>query len=177
MKIYYTLFDESQNQRDISRRLLKKVLLEHGYNPEDLTKTVGAHGKPGFKELPFDYNLSHTLGLAALCIGSRVGVDCEKIREFHYPTAKRVCSEEQLLKIAHSFNPQKEFMMNWTLKEAFSKMMGSGFRYSFKSIDVPSLYCVYPKLKIFQTELLGFVLTAAEEQGAEILTEKVDLLS
>lgn len=64
-----------------------------------------------------------------------VGIDVEEVRKFSWKVAKRVCSEEELQKIANSLRPEKEFFIYWTLKESLVKALGVGLSYSLKNVN------------------------------------------
>lgn len=124
-----------------------------------------SHGKPFIKDLGFDYNISHTKGMIACVLGKNVGIDCQKIRQVKQSVIKKVCSEEEIDFLKNSKTAEKDFIVFWTFKEAYTKMLGSGFRYSFKNVCIENAFCLHNDIKIYQKLFGDIALTAVEETG------------
>ncbi len=86
------------------------------------------YGKPYLINFPNVYfNISHS-GEYIACTASDepVGIDIQKIGEYNYDVAKRVCSGKELVQIENSSDKASEFTKLWTQKEAVLKMYGTG---------------------------------------------------
>ena len=134
----------------ISRVLLRKCLSLHlDMAPEDIPITKGHDGKP---ELCLgsiidknksgglvSFNLSHSQNMIAIAISREgdIGIDIERIRLRRNldKIAESYFSElenKQLASIDLSKHPRM-FYSYWTLKEAYTKALGLGFRKAFNS--------------------------------------------
>ncbi|MFI3325154.1 MAG: 4'-phosphopantetheinyl transferase superfamily protein [Clostridia bacterium] len=168
MQIYYNLFDETEDEKIKGQLLLNKVLNIKGYNVENIKIQRTTHGRPYSNDLDFDFNISHTKGMACVVTGGKVGVDCQKIVPVKNSVAKRVCSDKELETLLNSSNYNEEFIRLWCFKEAFTKMVGSGFKYGFKNATVENAFCLCENIKIFQKRIDDIIITAVQEQGNEI---------
>ena len=82
------------------------------------------------------YNISHCSGGIALSISSlRTGIDIEKIRPFSLAAARKVLTEEELRQVFDSENPERDFFRFWTLKESYTKAVGTGLSYPLNKIQ------------------------------------------
>lgn len=168
MQIYYSTFDENKDEKIMGQELLKKVLALKDFNIEKLTIKRTQHQRPYCEELGFDFNISHTKGMALVVTGKRVGADCQKISPVKQGVINRVCSDEEIISLEKSQNSQEEFIRMWTFKEAFTKMIGSGFKYGFKNATIENAFCLYENIKIFQKNIDGTIITAVENNGDKI---------
>lgn len=168
MQIYYNLFDETENEKIKGQELLKKVLALKGIDQEKLDIKRTKHGRPYSSELDFDFNISHTKGMALVVLGKSVGADCQKITQVKQSVIDRVCSKDELSTLQKSQNKTEEFMRMWTFKEAFTKMIGSGFKYGFKNATVENAFCLYENIKVFQKSINETIITAVENNGDKI---------
>jgi 4'-phosphopantetheinyl transferase len=133
----------------VSRALLRHLLAGVADRPpESFRFDVGTHGRPALA-LPvppiLDFNLSHS-GDEWLCavLGDeaaflRVGVDLERnTRPRNIPLlAERVLTDterDDVLRLP-SDAQQRRFLRYWTLKEAFSKAIGTGFTIGFNRLE------------------------------------------
>ena len=94
------------------------------------------HGKPSIVGHPEIYfNLSHCKE-AAICVISDkpVGVDVESIREFKDSLVNYTMNDEEKAEMASSSNPASTFIRLWTMKEATSKLIGTGITNDVKSL-------------------------------------------
>lgn len=165
MNIYYS-FVQNDDEKKVSRELLKKAFQDRGYELDLLTIDVQKHGKPYVKNVPFEFNISHTKGFACVVVGDNVGIDCEIIREVKQSVISRVCSDEEIELVGKSLDKAKEFIRLWTFKEAFTKMLGSGFRYPFKNTTIYNAMYLHPNIKIYQ-KIFGDVMLCAIERSGE----------
>lgn len=159
MEIYYT-----KNELK-SVDFLKTVLDYKGISVDLTNIEISAHGKPFIKDLEFDFNLSHTKNMTACVIGKNVGIDCQEIKSVRTVVIERVCSENDIQKINKAQDKELEFARLWSFKEAYTKMIGSGFRYSFKNTNIENAFCLHPYIKIYQKLIDNTILTAVEENS------------
>ena len=99
---------------------------------------ITADGKPYLKANPdIHLNISHCNGAAA-CIFSdmAVGLDIQDARQSSLNHISRICSEEEIIKITNSTEPDLEFCRIWSVKEALAKLSGKGI--VFKDIKTLS---------------------------------------
>ncbi len=92
------------------------------------TLVHGSHGKPYLvgSDAPF-FNLSHCTRAVALAMHHHeVGLDIEQRRKVSPALIRKVCSEEEQIRIARADDPDLEFLRLWTRKESLVKQTGSG---------------------------------------------------
>ncbi len=89
---------------------------------------ITADGKPYLIEYPdIHFNISHCNGAVACIFGDMsVGLDIQDVRVSSINHISRVCSEEEIMKITNSAEPDLEFCRIWSVKEALSKLSGKG---------------------------------------------------
>ena len=85
-------------------------------------------GKPyieGFEN--YHISISHCDGMIMFASDSSpVGVDIEKSRKDYERLSKRFFTSEEYEKIVSSEKPEEEFLLVWTRKEAYLKLIGTG---------------------------------------------------
>lgn len=103
-------------------------------DPQAISFSYGAWGKPSVEGSSLCFNLSHSeaLALVAVAPGRRVGVDVERHRALADldGIATRICSPRERLEL-NSVAPSDRlgaFLAMWTRKEALAKMTGEGVR-------------------------------------------------
>ncbi|MCH5323966.1 MAG: 4'-phosphopantetheinyl transferase superfamily protein [Eubacterium sp.] len=85
----------------------------------------GEKGKPYIKDAFL--NISHTDGLICAALSDNEnGSDCEKIKAPRDGVLRRCFSEKEAEYIRKSTDPALVFTRLWTLKEAYSKLVGEG---------------------------------------------------
>lgn len=107
--------------------------------PESITFDINEHGKPYAKDLPVEFNISHSGDMVVCAVDDRaVGIDVEQIRPIDLSIAKRICTKKELMylfghaPVAEDFacTPNHEVLMRffeiWTAKEAYGKCNGVG---------------------------------------------------
>lgn len=108
----------------LSYWLLSQML---GYQP-DFVK--GEHGKPmgGF-------NLSHCKQAVACVVSDEgeVGIDAECLGRYKPALAEYCMNDEELKQIAEASDPDAEFTLLWTKKEALLKLTGEGITDNLKN--------------------------------------------
>ena len=137
--------DPSSRRSAIAGRVLSRIGLsqaaDHKVAPSDWRFATAAHDKPIVAEgLPaIHFSVSHTDQFAVVAVSATldIGIDIECVDQ---NVSKNVIAEFCHLDEQHAVGglprPQeiREFIRLWTLKEAYSKMIGLGHFLDFKSI-------------------------------------------
>jgi 4'-phosphopantetheinyl transferase len=129
------------------RGLLRTILSGYlGITPVEIEFSYNGYGKPDLcgsalgKGLSF--NLSHTAGLALLgvCLGRRIGVDVEAIRDNVKceQLAERFFSAQEAAELLALPDADRRaaFFRCWTRKESYIKALGRGLSMPLESFDV-----------------------------------------
>ena len=131
-------FKYEQGQRlCVLAYLLLKQALREGYGiTENPVFEYNEHGKPsivGYSEIYF--NLSHCKE-AAICVVSNqpVGVDVEGIREYRESLVNYTMNDEEITLIKSAENHAAAFIRLWTMKEATTKLIGTGISNDMKTV-------------------------------------------
>lgn len=127
-----------EEQKDLSEYLLRTGLLtEHDIAFEKCGIIRNAWGKPFLKDhREIFFSVSHCSGGVALSISScNTGIDIERIRKFSMVTAGKVLAEEEFRAVIHSEYPERDFFKYWTLKESYTKALGTGMSYPLKKVS------------------------------------------
>ena len=131
-------FKYEQGQRlCVLAYLLLKQALREGYGiTENPVFEYNEHGKPsivGHSEIYF--NLSHCKE-AAICVVSNqpVGVDVEGIREYRESLVNYTMNDEEITLIKSAENHAAAFIHLWTMKEATTKLIGTGISNDMKTV-------------------------------------------
>jgi phosphopantetheinyl transferase len=131
------------------RFTLTRILLYHclGYHlqipPAAVTLSISEQGKPGLVDFPdVHFNVSHSEAMIAISVASNfsTGVDIEfcrprtrlvkLINEYFSETEQRVLAEVELDRLPAAF------YQYWTMKEAYTKMLGLGLGKPLSSFSV-----------------------------------------
>jgi phosphopantetheinyl transferase len=129
----------------IASRILLRIGLSHAVDgrlaPEDWRIVLSSNGKPviGKGQPDMQFSISHTDQVAAVAISQNlpVGIDVESVE---HPATKELIDafccgcEQALLTGAPANQSSREFIRLWTLKEAYSKMIGLGHSVDFSSL-------------------------------------------
>ena len=137
-------FKHEQGQRlCVLAYLLLKQALREGYGiTENPVFEYNEHGKPSIVGHPEIYfNLSHCKE-AAICVVSDqpVGVDVEGIREYKESLVNYTMNDEEIAQIKTAENPAAAFIRLWTMKEATTKLIGTGISNDMKTVIDPTKY-------------------------------------
>lgn len=131
-------FKHEQGQRlcVLAYQLLKEGLQKEYGITENPIFEYNEHGKPlliGHPEIFF--NLSHCKE-AAICVVSDqpVGVDVESIREYKESLVNYTMNDEEIAQIKSAENPAATFIRLWTMKEATTKLIGTGISNDMKTV-------------------------------------------
>jgi 4'-phosphopantetheinyl transferase len=140
-------FAEYRERFVTARAYLRKILGTYlNTNPGDIVFEYNEHGKPEIparsnpRQIQFNLTHSRNLALCALTIDSAVGVDLEFARQvmrpekilerfFHEGERNYYDSQPRTMKTL-------TFFKLWTIREAYSKAVGTGFSSQLKEIDL-----------------------------------------
>ncbi len=120
----------------------KKRLLGAGLLLKDMCDSLGLsepkicrddHGKPYLDTHPdLFFNLSHSGEYVALAYGDDpVGIDIQEVRNVPNSFAGRILNKEEYDR--YDLNDTKTICRIWTIKEAYSKLIGLGLGYDFRN--------------------------------------------
>jgi 4'-phosphopantetheinyl transferase len=88
-------------------------------------------GKPYIKGNPIFFNISHSGEVGVIAISdSPIGVDCEILKGKNHEKVTVHYSKNELKEIVD----ERTFLLNWTAKEAFIKMLGATLSQYFKRL-------------------------------------------
>jgi 4'-phosphopantetheinyl transferase len=140
---------ESLRSRWIVGRATLRLLLAgaSGVDPADIRLVRGVRGRPELAGPPrFDFNLSHTDGMALIGIGhalpphARIGVDIERadrVVNADGLARKFLTERERAMLAVLSANERRiSFLRLWTCKESMSKATGDALSAPFRDIDI-----------------------------------------
>jgi len=142
-------------QRLRSRRDRTRFVSSHGVfrlilghylkiKPSDVHISCEVHGKPfiaNIKKCTLQFNMAHSsdLALFAFSCDHRIGIDIERIQDL--PEAEYIVEafftqdEKNALGQVRADQKLETFFRLWTLKEAYTKALGSGLSYKFDRCD------------------------------------------
>lgn len=120
----------------LAYRLLKQGLREEYGITENPIFGYNEYGKPSIVGHPEIYfNLSHCKEAAACAISDKpIGIDVECIREAKESLINYTMNEDEKQEIMASDNPSSAFIRLWTMKEATSKLVGTGITNDVKTL-------------------------------------------
>lgn len=144
-------FVDDKKRTVVGEMLARKAIAKWcGVTPKSITFGVKEHGKPYAKDLPVEFNISHSGDMVVCAVDDKpIGTDIELIRPVDLTVAKRICTDEELLYL-FGYEPTEQdftfttdneiltrFFELWTTKEAYGKCIGKGV----KSISSYSSNC------------------------------------
>jgi len=124
-------------QQTMSQSLLKTGLAEeYALNIKKCSLVTNIWGKPFLRNYrDIHFSISHCRGGAALSIAScKTGIDIEKIRPHSMLAGRKIFTEDEFAAVSQSLNPERDFFRIWTLKESYTKALGTGFAYPMHKI-------------------------------------------
>ena len=129
-------YEQGQRLCVLAYLLLKQALRERYGITENPVFEYNEHGKPSIVGHPeIFFNLSHCKE-AAICVVSDqpVGVDVEGIREYKESLVNYTMNDEEIAQIKSAENPAATFIRLWTMKEATTKLIGTGISNDMKTV-------------------------------------------
>ena len=120
---------KNQVQKTIARILLRKELMNIGYDQTILEKIKKNNSGKPFIDGSIFFNISHSndIVMLALCDQGDIGIDTEQIRYVNTNGFKIYFSDEEWDDIINSPTQNVTLLQKWTAREAFLKAMGIGF--------------------------------------------------
>lgn len=102
--------------------------------------TYGIYGKPSLNGYPEIYfNISHSGDWVVVSVGNcNIGIDVEKIRHDTRKLYKDVLSDNERVFVEQldGLCADDYFIKQWTIKEAYTKLLGIGLNKYFPEIDI-----------------------------------------
>ena len=134
----------------IARGYLRTILGRYlNIRPASIEFEYNERGKPGLpaesnlKGINFNMSHSRSLALCAVGVQAAVGVDVEYVRGVMRPEKilERFFSpgEREYYHSRPDIMKDRSFMSLWTIKEAYSKAVGTGFSSGLKDLDFSSV--------------------------------------
>lgn len=126
---------EARRQGALAYLLLCKALREL-YRLEAPDFAFTEHGKPYLPDHPdIHFNLSHCRTAVACALSPEpIGVDIESIRTAKEALVRHTMSEEEARTILSAHQPNLQFTILWTRKEALLKLRGTGIATDLRSV-------------------------------------------
>jgi len=95
------------------------------------------YGKPSFKYSKYFFNTSHS-GKYALCVicDAIIGCDIEEIKQYKEKVAERCFTAKENKYIDVVLDKDDMFYRLWTLKESYTKCLGTGLSINMKSFEL-----------------------------------------
>ena len=134
------------------RGALRCILAKYLFiDPQEVSFGYTKYGKPflnnGHLKLQFNLSHSYSLAVCAVCLGSKIGVDVEKIIPCHNldELALEICSlqERQLFSSLPYAQKLEAFYSLWTGKESFTKADGRGLSIPLHEVELASLEALH----------------------------------
>lgn len=119
---------------------------------------IDKYGKPYDSCKNIHFNLSHCANSVACIVGNNpVGIDVEKIidKDCYISIVSKVCNEKEIELIKKSENILREFTKIWTLKESYTKMVGSGIIVNLQKICFFNFNCYFGTME-FENYILSY---------------------
>ena len=129
-------YEQGQRLCVLAYQLLKQALREDYGISENPVFDYNEHGKPSIVGHPeIFFNLSHCKE-AAVCVVSDqpVGIDVESIRAYKESLVNYTMNDEEIAQIKSAEDPAAFFIRLWTMKEATTKLIGTGISNDLKSV-------------------------------------------
>ena len=137
-----------------SRGLLRHMLGRYlGTRPDEVPIRIAEHGKP-FVQHPLQFSVAHSGDVIAyaFCLGTRVGIDVERIDPAIDMShlAERVFSDPELHLFRGLEHREKVGVLfaAWTRKEALLKALGEGLTKSMSEIELPVQRVSQPQARL-----------------------------
>ncbi len=129
-------YEQGQRLCVLAYQLLKQTLREDYGISENPVFEYNEHGKPSIVGHPeIFFNLSHCKE-AAVCVVSDqpVGIDVESIRAYKESLVNYTMNDEEIAQIKSAEDPAAFFIRLWTMKEATTKLIGTGISNDLKAV-------------------------------------------
>lgn len=145
--------------------------------PQEVEFAYNEYGKPSVKgESEFHFSVSHSRGMLVYADApAAVGVDVEQIRTPDLRVARRVFAQGERSQIEKEPFAPEQFYKIWTRKEAYLKMIGTGFAKSWEKTDVTAAQM---DGLFFSAVQSGYMISACCAKGwtnQDVLLERIDV--
>lgn len=115
--------------------MLESMLTDKGI--KDFNIKYHFSGKPYLEGYDWKYNMSHSNDFAAVVLcNQEVGIDIEKVTPRIRKISQRFLSDKQKEKFLKDEMTLLDLTTLWTIKEAFTKLIGRGLTAPFNEIEV-----------------------------------------
>lgn len=118
----------------------RHVIRELGTDNGSIELIRSAHGKPRLKGSDdIHFSVSHKDGIVCVEFSScPIGIDIEAVSEPRYRIAEKTFTESERQALLRTENKAELFSTVWTRKEAYSKMLGTGYSCGFSKTETLS---------------------------------------
>ena len=132
MKVYISKLTDC-NKNDIKNKLISYAYYEKFKKEINLSKIEkNKYGKL-YYEPDFFFNISHSKNYICIAVSnSEVGIDIEEERKIEVDISRRVLGENEKI-------IDNNIVINWVIKEAYSKYKGLGLYMDFRTINTEQL--------------------------------------
>lgn len=140
MNVYLYKISDADNKYS---NLFKRYILLKETGLQDIQFEYGPYGKPyvnssAYTNLHFNISHSGDYFVGAVSLDCFIGIDIEQIKPVEFDCIEYFMSEQEIIQF-HGF-PLKEdkldyFYTIWTLKEAYSKMIGMGLNMNLTKVN------------------------------------------
>ena len=115
--------------------LCEALRKEYGITEKPIFE-YGIYGKPFIIGYPnIHFNISHCREAVLCVVSSRpVGVDVESIRSYKDSLVEYTMNPQEIAQIHQAERPEAEFIRLWTMKEATTKLIGTGISNDMKTV-------------------------------------------
>jgi len=155
--------------------LLEYALNVNGYKIADYEFAEGKNGKPYLKNLPLEFNISHTSDAVACAVSqTQTGVDVQAKVTKYEGVMNRVYCENEINLVLNSRNAVDDFTKIWALKESFVKCIGTGISDHIEKYDFSSVVKNGGEIYGHNFSVLdcgGYVLAVCSENPTEKITK------
>ena len=129
-------FEQGQRLCVLAYQLLKEALQQTYGITDNPIFEYNEHGKPSIMGHPeIHFNLSHCKEAVVCAVSNQpIGIDVESIREYKENLVNYTMNDEEINQINSSDNPAAAFIRLWTMKEATTKLIGTGISDDLKSV-------------------------------------------
>ncbi|PID79942.1 MAG: 4'-phosphopantetheinyl transferase [Clostridiales bacterium] len=122
-------------------RLLLRYLLCHycNFSNQTISFIYNEHGKPELANSSVFFNISHSDQWIVCAVDAYpVGIDIQRVGKWRPAVARRMATDEEYasLMAQSAVDRIKSFYALWTLKESYSKAIGTGLKLPFNSFDI-----------------------------------------
>lgn len=171
-----TRFVRSEDRaRGTAGTLLIRRMVSEYLGHDDFKIERDEYGKPFLKGAEdFYFSLSHSGSYAVSACGSTpVGIDVEICAPHDIAKFRRIFREEDLKLLRSSSDRLRDFYRIWTVREAWSKMIGQGialFDADFRVSYEDHTFAYEDGISSFVTyDLGGYLLSVCSENAGEVM--------